>query len=99
MANALYDLARQAFLNGGISYTSASINAALVLSTYTPNLVTDQYLSDVGGNVLGTAQPLTSKSSINGVANAAGVTFSTVTGSTCNYILIYENSGVPSTVS
>jgi hypothetical protein len=100
MANILYDLGRQAFLEGDIDYITDTIKVALVRSTYTPNVATHQYYSDLtpGTHVVGTPQTLTSKSSTAGVANASSVTFSSVTGgSTVSYLVLYKDTGVNST--
>lgn len=100
MANSLYALGRQAFLEGGIAYLTDTIKVALVKSAYTPNLATHQYYSDLtpGSNVVGTPQTLASKTSTDGVANAATVTFSSVaSGNTIAYIAIYKDTGTAST--
>jgi hypothetical protein len=97
MANTLYTLGRQAFLDGNIAWSSNTIKTALVAAAYTPNLATHQYLSDIGANIVGTAQTLASKTSTGGVADAADVTFTAVTGSVVNYVLIYKDTGSSST--
>ncbi len=100
MANALYDKGRQAFLEGGIAYLTDTIKVALVKDSYSPNIATHQFYSDLtpGSNVAGTPQTFASKTSTSGVANAAGVTFTAVTtGSTINYLAIYKDTGVAGT--
>lgn len=100
MANALYDKGRQAFLEGGIAYLTDTIKIALVKNTYTPNIATHQFYSDItpGSNVIGTPQMFASKTSTNGVADAADVTFTAVTtGSTVSYLVIYRDTGVAGT--
>jgi hypothetical protein len=100
MANALYDKGRQAFLEGSIAYLTDTIKVALVTNGYTPNLSTHQFYSDLtpGSNVVGTPQTLGSKTSTNGVANAANVTYTAVTaGSTVTYLAIYKDTGSNST--
>jgi hypothetical protein len=97
MSNALYTLARQSFLNGGINWGSADIRVALVDSTYTVNLATDQYVSTITAKIVARSSTLTSVTSTGGVANAANVTFSSVSGSAVNYIVIYANTGTDST--
>ncbi len=100
MANALYDLGRQAFLEGSIAYLTDTIKVALVKNTYTPNTSTHQFYSDLtpASNVVGTSQTLASKTSTSGVANAANITFSSVTsGSTVSYLAIYKDTGVTTT--
>lgn len=98
MANAFYDLGREKFLKGSISYNTDTIKAALVKSAYTPNLATHEFLSDLGANVLNTAQTLASKTTVAGAADAADVTFSAVTaGDTGSYVAIYKDTGTGST--
>jgi hypothetical protein len=102
MANALYDLGRQAFLEGSIAYLTDTIKVALVKSSYTPSTSTHQFYSDLtpGTHVIGTPQTLASKTSTNGVADAADITFTAVTaGSTISYLAIYKDTGVAGTSS
>ncbi len=96
MANALYDLGRQAFLEGSIAYLTDTIKVALVKSAYTPSLSTHQFYSDLtpGSNVVGTPQTLGSKTSTNGVADAADISYTAVAGgSTVTYLAIYKDTG------
>jgi hypothetical protein len=89
--SALFDHGRQAFLEGSIHWLTDTINAVLVTTAYTPNLVTDQFLSDVGENTIGTPQTLTHPSSTAGVADADDVVFTAVVaGSIVKYVLIYK---------
>ena len=97
MSNALYTLARQSFLNGGIDWATADLRVALVNSSYTVNLATDQYISTVAANIVARSSSLTSVTSTGGVANAANVTFSSVSGSTVSYFVIYAYTGTDST--
>jgi hypothetical protein len=96
MANALYDLGRQKFLEGSIAYLTDTIKVALVKSNYTPSLTTHEFYADVtpGSNVVGTPQTLASKTSTSGVADAADVTFTAPSsGATVSYLLIYKDTG------
>jgi hypothetical protein len=94
MANALYDLGRNAFLNAGINYTTDTIKMALVSNGYTPDLANHEFYSDVSSNVIGTPQALTNKTSVAGVAGCDNVDFGTVSsGSTVQYILLYKDTG------
>lgn len=98
MANALYDLGRQAFLEGSIAYLTDNIKAVLVSSGYTPATATHQFLSDIpGGSRVATSGNLASKTSSAGVANAASVTFSAVTGAQCLYLVLYKDTGTATT--
>lgn len=99
MANALYGLGRQAFLDGNISWTSATIKAILIdTGAYTVNLTTHQYLSDISGYaIIGSAVTLASKTVTLGVADAADLTFTSVTGTSVEAIVLYKDTGTGST--
>ena len=100
MANALYDTGRAAFLNAGVNWASDNIKAVLVKVTsgYTVNLSTDQFLSTiVSGNRIAVSGNLASKTTTAGVADAADVTFSAVTGSAAGAVVIYKDSGTDTT--
>lgn len=100
MANALYDKGREAFLHGGIAWDVDNIKVAIVDSAvYTPNLATDQYLSTVvsGGATIARSGNLASKTVTAGVADAADVTFTTVTGAQSEYLVVYKDSGADGT--
>src|SRR5512146_363799 len=53
MSNALYDKGRGHFAKGDIHWGTDTVRMCLVKSTYTPNLSTHEFLSDLGANVLG----------------------------------------------
>lgn len=97
MANALYGLGKQKLLTGSIDLSSDTIKAALLSSSYSPNLSTDEFYDDVSANTLGTPQTLSSKSVTLGVFDAADITFAAVTsGSTASRIAIYKDTGLAS---
>ena len=99
MANALYDGGREGFLDGSIDWDTDTIKAVLVDSgAYTPNLATDRNLSDIpGGARIATSGALASKTVTAGVADAADVTLTAVTGVQSEYIAIYKDTGTAST--
>jgi hypothetical protein len=99
MANALYDNGRQGFLDGSINFASDNIKAVLVdLGTYTPNLATDANLSDIPSGARVSISPnLTSKTVTAGVADAADIVFSAVTGATVEAIVLFKDTGTPAT--
>jgi hypothetical protein len=98
MANALYAKGKEKILSGSINFSSDTIKAALLSSSYTANLSTDEFWSGISGNVLNTPQTLGSKSVTAGVFDAADVTFTAVTsGSTAKAIVIYKDTGTAST--
>ena len=96
MANALYDLGREAFLSGDITWDGDAIKTILVDSAlYTPNLATDQFLSDVpAGSRTATSSDLVSKT----VAAAGDVTYSAVPiDAPQEYVVIYQDTTVEGT--
>jgi hypothetical protein len=100
MANALYDTGRAAFLTAAVNWSSDNIKAALVKTTsgYTVSLSADQFLSTiVSGNRIAISANLASKTTTAGVADAADVTFSAVTGAACGAVVIYKDTGTDTT--
>lgn len=98
MANALYTLGKQGLLHGSFVLDSDTIKLALVSSSYTPNLATDQFWSTPIGNVIGTPGTIGGISITNGVFNSSSVTFTAVAGgSTVKYFVIYKDTGTSST--
>ena len=82
MANALYDKGREGFLDGSIDWDTDNIKVVLVdAADYTVNLTADDFLDDIAvGGRAATSANLTSKTVAAGVADAADVTFSAVSG-------------------
>lgn len=95
----VYDKARESFLgiaSGSINWLNDVIKAQLVSSSYTPSQSTHQYVDPSITTHTGTWSPqtLSSKTSTNGEAYAADVTFSAIpVGSVINYLVIYKESG------
>lgn len=99
MANALYGKGRQAFLEGTIAYLSDNIKLCLVnTASYTLSINVDQYLSAIpGGAIVATSGNFASKTSTLGVADAADLTLTAVSGSQCSLIVIYKDTGSSAT--
>ena len=99
MANALYDKARERFLTGQLDWLTADIKVILTdTGAYTPNFTSHQYLADVSaGARVATSGVLTSKTATGGAADAADVTFSAVTGASCEALILYKDTGDPNT--
>ena len=99
MANALYAKGREGFLDGSIDWDTHTIKVVLVDSAlYTPNMSTDDNLDDIAsGARVATSGALTGKTVTGGVADADDVTFTTVTGATSEYLVIYKDTGTEST--
>lgn len=96
MANAIFDPGREGFLAGEIDWDTAVIKVALVRS-YTFSAA-HKFVSDVttaGGVLHATSAALSSKSVTSGVADAADVTFSSVTANANGHsLLIFQSSAV-----
>jgi len=99
MPNALFDKARERFLTGQFNWSTDTIKAILVdTGVYTPNLSAHEYLSDIsGGARIATSGAFTSKTTTNGAADAADVTFTTVSGNSIEAIVLYKDTGVEGT--
>ncbi len=99
MANTLFDFARQRFLEAQINWMTDTIKVILVdTGAYTPQTAVHQYLSDVAGSsrVAG-PMTLTAKTTTGGAADAADVTFTSVSGPSIEAIIIYSDTGTEST--
>lgn len=96
MVNALFDPGREGFLAGEIDWDTAVIKAALVRS-YTFNAA-HKFVSDIttaGGVLHVTSAAMSSKTVTAGVADAADVTYTTVTANAGNHsVLIFQSSAV-----
>lgn len=99
MANSLFDRGRQAFLDGEIDWSGNDIKLVCVDHTDdTPVPGTDEDLADIASAArVATSGNFASKTSTDGVADAADVTLSTVTGDEFESIVIYYDSGVAAT--
>lgn len=99
MANALYDKGREKFLTGAVSWSSDNIKVVLVDNAdYTVNISTHEFLSDVAsGGRVATSGNLASKTTTAGVADAADVTFTAVTGDQSESLVIYKDTGSAAT--
>lgn len=99
MANALFGLGREGFLDGSIDWDTDNIKMLLVdTGAYTVNLTTHKFHSDVAGAaIIATSGNLASKTVTLGVADAADVTFTSVTGVSSEALIIYKDTGVSGT--
>ena len=99
MANALYDKGRQKFLEGGIAWLTDTIKAVLVdTNDYTVNLATHEFLSDILAPArVATSPAFTTKTSTAGVADAADITWTAVTGDPSEALVFYKDTGSAAT--
>lgn len=96
MANQLYPLGRQAFLEADLDWTGQDIKVALVDTTYVFSAA-HQFLTSVSGDVVATSANLAGKTATNGTADANDVTFNAVSGAQVGSLVIYQDSGVAGT--
>ena len=99
MANVLYDKGRQGFLDGSIDWDTDDIRAILIdTADYTVNLSTHDNHDDIPGAArVAVSGALTTKTVVDGVADADDVTFSAVSGDECEAIVLYKHTGTEST--
>ena len=99
MANTLYDAARQRFLEAQLNWMTDTIKVLLVdTGAYTPQTAVHQYLSDIptSARIAGPVT-LTSKTTTGGAADAADITFTSVSGPSIGAIVIYMDTATEST--
>lgn len=99
MANALFGLGREAFLSGDITWDGDNIKVTLVdAADYTINLTTHNAYDDVtSGGRVATSGNLASKTVTLGVADAADITYSAVTGDPSELLIGWQDTGTEST--
>lgn len=98
MANVMFVKGAELMLQAGVNWSSATIKAALVKDSYTPNLSSHQYYSDISSHVLGTPVALASKSITGGKFDAADPTWTGLSaGEDLLGVALYIDTGTPST--
>lgn len=99
MANRLYAKGRQGFLDGSIDWDTDNIKVVLIdVADYTVNDATHDNLDDIPAAArVATSGNLASKTVTDGVADAADVTLTAVTGDPSEALGIYKDTGVEST--
>lgn len=98
MANAVYPKYMEAVIQASPNSSLAgTLKVALVdTGTYTYSAAHDFY-DDVSAAVIGTPQTIGTKTYTNGLLDGADVTFTAVTGATCEAIVIYLDTGTVGT--
>lgn len=99
MANALYDKGREGFLDGSIDWDTNDTRIILIdEADDTIDLSVDDNLDDRAAlSRVATSGAMGTKTVTNGVADAADVTLSAVTGDPAESIDIYKHTGVEAT--
>lgn len=96
MANVLFPLGRQGFLDGSIDWDTNDIRAMLVRSTYTYD-ANDQYVADLGSVDNGRSAALSSKTVTLGVADAADTSLTATAANASNAIIVFQHTGSDAT--
>lgn len=98
MANAIYNKGLQKFLEGSIAWLTDAIKIVLVDTGAYTFSAAHEFLSDVpGGARIATSGNLASKTSTDGVADAADITFTAVSGTTVEAFVVYKDTGSAAT--
>ncbi len=99
MSKGFYKNGQQKFLEGGIAYLADAIKLEFVdVGSYTVDLENHVYLSDIPlGARLQASPGLASKTSTDGVADAADRLTPAVAGTACGAIVIFKDTGDPAT--
>ena len=100
MSNQIYKQGIQGLISGGIDLDTDVIKIALVKS-YTPNITTHRWLSDLtgaGGVVAATSAAIGSVTVTDGVFDCADLSFIGVAaGAACQQLVFYKDTGVAGT--
>lgn len=98
MANALYNSARQAFLDGDLDWTAQAFKVVLIDTADYTFSQTHDFLDDVPSAArVATSGNLANKTSTAGVADADDIVFTAVTGDPCEALIIYQDTGTAAT--
>ena len=98
MANSLYTKGKEKILSAAVNFPTDTLKVALVNSSYTPTLATDEFYTSISTYVLGTDQTLGTKAVTGGAFDAADPTFPAVTaGATAKAAVIYKDTGSAAT--
>jgi hypothetical protein len=99
MTNALFDAGRESFLAGSSDWDANNIRLVFVdHADDTPVPATDDNLDDIlGAARVATSGNFASKTTTAGVADAADVTVTSVTGDVFESVVIYKDTGTEST--
>lgn len=99
MANTLYSNARQMFLTAQLNWVTDTVKACLIDTTkYTIQVDSDLYFSVIPSNaIVGSVVTLTNKVGVLGAADANDTTFSAVSGPTIGAVILFKDTGDPST--
>lgn len=98
MANALYDKAREEYLDGVLDWSSNNVKVVGVKSTYTFSAAHTNLSQIAAGDRVSTSANLSGKTVTNGVADANDTVLPSVTnGVAIAALVLYNDTGVEAT--
>lgn len=98
MANFIYKKAKESFLKGEINLYSNTIKVLILNNSYTPNVETHQYVSDINSSYIeGRSSALTNKTVTSGVFDADDLNIPDYSGNSFKALALYVDSGTDST--
>lgn len=98
MANALYDKGKKGFLDGEFDLIDDNLKICLVKNTYSVNLVSHEFLSDINvSHIAGISNSLTNKSTDSGIFDAGDITVENYGTSGFDYLVLFKDTGTTST--
>lgn len=98
MANSLYTKAKEGLLEGLFDLTDNTIKLAFVKSSYSVNLSTHEFLSDIDeAHIVATSSSLSGKTTSSGIFDADNINVENYGTSGFAYIVLYKDTGVRST--
>ncbi|MGH7486998.1 MAG: hypothetical protein ACREMY_15555 [bacterium] len=97
MANQWYPKGLQHFAQGDIAFLTATIGVILVGTSYVFSS-SHEFVTDLGANIVARSSALGTKTTTNGVLNAASPVVSAVGGVVnVGFVVLYHNSGSDAT--
>jgi hypothetical protein len=92
MASALFNKGRQNFAEADIDWLVDDIKVVLIKSTYTFDN-TDEFIADLGSVLNGESANLGSKTTTDGVVDAADTSLVATDAAACNALIIFKDTG------
>lgn len=97
MSNVLYPIGKKAILDGEVDLLDDTIKVALLDTDTVAYSAAHDFYDDISAGVVGTPVALASKTTTGGEFDAADVTFTSVSGDSCEALVIYKDSGSAAT--
>jgi hypothetical protein len=98
MANFIYKKAKESFLKGEINLYSNTIKVLILNNSYTPNVNTHQFVSDISSSCIeDRSSGLSNKTVTDGIFDADDITISNYSGNSFNAVALYSDSGSDAT--